>query len=112
MGEQLLPMMLNWQKQFPKTEPLIKMLLRSYGGIMDQPTAISEKQIGGGLKLNTEVLRKQLQFLNTAGVLNYQPQKEKPQIRFIHVDELDNIIIRTRHPLVLDAWYSVSNVKG
>jgi len=76
--------LLNWQKQFPKTEPLIKMLLRSYGGIMDQPTAISEKQIGGGLKLNTEVLRKQLQFLNTAGVLNYQPQKEKPQIRFIH----------------------------
>jgi ATP-dependent DNA helicase RecQ len=76
--------LLDWQKQYPKTEPLIKILLRSYGGIMDQPTAISEKQIGSGLKLNPEVLKKQLQFLNTAGVLNYLPQKEKPQIRFIH----------------------------
>lgn len=75
--------LLEWQKQYPQTEALIKILLRSYGGIIDQPTSISEKQISVALKLNTEVLKRQLQFLHAAGVLSYQAQKEKPQISFI-----------------------------
>ena len=79
-GEQIF----EWEKQLPQSEPLIKILLRTYGGIMDQPTPISEKQIAGGLRTSLDIVKSQLLILHQRGLLAYQPQKERPQIQFIH----------------------------
>ena len=64
-------------------EPLIKTLLRAYEGIFDQPTGISEKVLAGLLYLDFEKVKSQLAELNNAGIINYQPQKDTPQVYYL-----------------------------
>ncbi|HUR66979.1 MAG TPA: ATP-dependent DNA helicase RecQ [Chitinophagaceae bacterium] len=68
------------EKDQPGLEPLIKTLLRSYEGIFDQPCSISEKVIANLLKKDAEEIKQQLSQLQQAGVIEYQPQKDSPQI--------------------------------
>jgi ATP-dependent DNA helicase RecQ len=70
----------EFEKTNPQLEPCIKTLLRAYEGIFDQPTPISEKVIANLLKADAEDVKKQLQQLHQAGVIEYRPQKEQPQI--------------------------------
>jgi ATP-dependent DNA helicase RecQ len=67
----------------PLAEPLIKTLLRTYGGIFDNPVAISEKQIAWLLKEETGAVKKSLTELHQNRVIQYDPKKETPQIRFL-----------------------------
>ena len=64
-------------------EPLIKTLLRAYEGIFDQPVGISEKVIAGLLYLDLEKVKQQLNELDKAGIIDYQPQKDSPQVYFL-----------------------------
>lgn len=70
----------HWEKEHPEAEPLIKTLLRTYEGIFDQPVAISEKMIAGIMRISAEEVQQQLQFLAQAGIIDYRPQKDLPQL--------------------------------
>lgn len=65
-------------------DPLIKMLLRLYGGqLFADYTKISESYVAKGLQIKTSELVKTLKHLNELKIVSYKPAKEKPQITFI-----------------------------
>jgi ATP-dependent DNA helicase RecQ len=61
----------------------VKGLLRSYDGIFDIPCAINEHQLGKFISIPNERLFQILMELNGMGIIDYTPQKEKPQIYFL-----------------------------
>ncbi len=89
----------DWLYQFEKEnealEPLIKLLLRSYEGVFDRPVAIYEKQLAGWLKTDLANLKNKLSQLHRFNIIEYDPQKDNPQLFFpqpriiaddIHID--------------------------
>jgi ATP-dependent DNA helicase RecQ len=62
---------------------LIKYLLRSYHGILDNIVSISEKQIAKLTNLSIELVHQQLLQLKAFHIIVYHPQKETPQIFFL-----------------------------
>lgn len=73
----------EFEKNNPRLEPVIKGLLRSYEGIFDYPSAIYENQLARFIKKEVSVLRSDLKKLQHFGIIEYQPQKDKPQIQFV-----------------------------
>lgn len=73
-------------------EPLIKILLRTYGGVFDSPIRINESQIAWLLKWDISNVRESLKKLHQYGITEYHPSKESAQILFqqerIQADEL------------------------
>ena len=69
-----------FEQSHPDLEPLIKALLRGYEGIFDYPTAISEKLLAGMLKKDDAFIKQQLSVLVQYGIIDYHPQKDKPQL--------------------------------
>jgi ATP-dependent DNA helicase RecQ len=61
-------------------------------GIFDQQVSISEKMMAGLMKKDAAEVKKQLQYLHQSGVIEYQPQKDSPQLYLlrnrIKTDEL------------------------
>lgn len=72
-----------FESSYPNLEPIIKTLLRTYQGIYDNSTSIFEKQISRILRTPIEEIKQQLEKLNHLGVIEYLPQKERPQIYFL-----------------------------
>jgi ATP-dependent DNA helicase RecQ len=70
----------EFEKVQPQLGPVIKILLRAYEGIFDQTTSISEKMIAGLMKKDAEAVKKELTQLHQAGIIDYQPQKDTPQL--------------------------------
>ena len=68
----------------PQLETCIKTLLRAYEGIFDQYTSISEKMMAGLMKKEVEEVKKELSQLNHFGIIEYQPQKDTPQVYLLH----------------------------
>jgi ATP-dependent DNA helicase RecQ len=68
---------------YPATDALLKHLLRSYEGILDQPSAISEKNIAWHLKKKIEEVQQSLSRLHQIGLVGYRPAKENPQVRYL-----------------------------
>lgn len=65
-------------------DPVIKMLLRLYGGeVLSGFSKVTESQLAKGLKVSTDDVVKMLQALHDLQVLIYQPVKDQPQITFI-----------------------------
>jgi ATP-dependent DNA helicase RecQ len=89
--------MLNqFEQQNVKWEPLIKTLLRTYTGIYDQPVPIHEKMIASLVNQPLEEIMMGLRVLHQYQILEYNPQKETPQVFYnqprrksadIHIDE-------------------------
>lgn len=77
-------MLYKFQVEHPHLDNFIKLLLRSYGGVFDQYVTISEKLLAQREKQQEPTLRKQLIQLHQLGVIDYQPQKDKPQLTFIN----------------------------
>jgi ATP-dependent DNA helicase RecQ len=73
----------EFEKTHPHLEPTIKGLLRSYEGIFDFPATVYETQLAKFLKQDTDAVKKQLQQLNNSGIIEYSPQKDKPQIALL-----------------------------
>jgi ATP-dependent DNA helicase RecQ len=65
-------------------EETIKYLLRTYQGIFDHIVSINENQLAGLIKISKEELTNQLKELHAFGIIDYQQQKETPQIFFLH----------------------------
>jgi ATP-dependent DNA helicase RecQ len=72
----------EFEKKYPSLEPLIKTLLRAYGGIFDYPTAISELLIAKLLKKHTDEVKESLEQLHHYSIIEYRPQKDTPQLFF------------------------------
>ncbi|HMF69871.1 MAG TPA: ATP-dependent DNA helicase RecQ [Flavitalea sp.] len=73
----------DFENSNPLLEPLIKTLLRTYEGIFDQPVAIFEKSISYLLRSELTNVKEQLKKLHAYHIVNYQPQKDKPQLLLI-----------------------------
>lgn len=66
----------------PKYEPLIKTLLRSYGGLFESFIPITEREIAYRVKNSVANIITYLEFLTQQGVLDYRPQTELPRLLF------------------------------
>ena len=73
----------EFEKTYPDLEHIIKGLLRSYEGIFDNPSAIYENQLAGFVKKEVSALKACLHKLMQFGIIEYHPQKDKPQIQFL-----------------------------
>jgi len=73
----------NFQLKFPKYEPLIKVLLRSYGGLYEQYCQIKEKDVAYRAKISEHELSIQLDILNRQGVISFIPQTTLPKLIFL-----------------------------
>jgi ATP-dependent DNA helicase RecQ len=73
----------NFQIKFPKYEPLIKVLLRSYGGLYEQYAYIKEKDVAYRAKISEHELSVQLENLQKQGVISFIPQTDLPKLIFL-----------------------------
>lgn len=73
-----------FEKEYPQLDDIVKALLRAYEGVFDQPASISEKMIAGLIKKDFEEVKHHLKQLHQAGVVNYLPQKDTPQLYLMH----------------------------
>jgi len=73
----------EFEKSYPQFDDVIKGLLRSYEGIFDYPCSINETQLSKFVSIKKEKLIDQLQEIHRMGIIEYNPQKEKPQIMFL-----------------------------
>jgi ATP-dependent DNA helicase RecQ len=73
-----------FEESNPALEPLIKSLLRSYEGIFDQPVTINEMFIAQLNKRHVDLIVRDLQLLDKAGLIEYIPKKDTPQIYLFH----------------------------
>lgn len=81
----------DYQLRHPEHDVLLKLLLRTYGGLFDHYTSIDEWQLGQRLTLAKDAVKKILVTLSKNGVLEYYPRKERPFISFLsdRVQQID-----------------------
>jgi ATP-dependent DNA helicase RecQ len=72
-----------FEKAYPQYDPVIKGLLRSYEGIFDYPCSIQETRLAKFISIKKEKLLSDLIEIKRLGIIDYSPQKEKPQIQFL-----------------------------
>jgi ATP-dependent DNA helicase RecQ len=73
----------EFQVKFPKFEPLIKALLRSYGGLFENYVFINEKDLAFRIKHNVVTILEQLQYLDQQEIISFVPQSSLPKLIFI-----------------------------
>ncbi|MET0394188.1 MAG: RecQ family ATP-dependent DNA helicase, partial [Chitinophagaceae bacterium] len=74
----------TFEETNPELEPLIQTLLRTYEGIYDVTVGIQEKNLAYLLYRDIEEVKKQLRILDANAIIEYFPQKDSPQIYFMH----------------------------
>lgn len=67
----------------PGLEPVIKTVLRMYGGLFDQYVVISEYALARELKLSVQGVRNELTKLTRLQLFDYLPQNQKPLVTFL-----------------------------
>jgi ATP-dependent DNA helicase RecQ len=72
-----------FEQNYPQYDEVIKGLLRSYDGIFDYPASINETQLSTFISIKKEKLVTFLNDIQRMGIIDYTPQKEKPQIMFL-----------------------------
>ena len=73
----------EFEKSYPPLEAICKGLLRSYEGIFDFPATVYETQLANFLKMEKETVKTDLKKLHKYGIINYTPQKDKPQLTLL-----------------------------
>jgi ATP-dependent DNA helicase RecQ len=87
----------EFEREHPELELLLKHILRTYEGILDQPSNISEKNISFVLKKPLEEVSGQLTKLHAYRIIDYSPKKEKPQVYlFQNRVKADDLKINTK----------------
>ncbi len=72
-----------FQETFPLLEPIIKALLRTYEGIIDNRVSVHEHKIAKICRLPIEQVIDAFTQLKAHGIIEYLPKKETPQIQFL-----------------------------
>ena len=75
--------LIEFEKNNPIGDEVVKCLLRTYSGIFDIPVRIDEIQLARILKMNYSFLITQLDFLNKNNIIEYSPRRETPQIVYL-----------------------------
>jgi ATP-dependent DNA helicase RecQ len=73
----------SYEDAFPHMEPILKIMLRTYGGIFDNATKINEQQLAWLLKWDISNVKTALQQLNQNGIIRYKASKESTLIYFL-----------------------------
>ncbi len=74
----------KFQVENERYEPLIRTLLRLYGGeLYSNFVNISEKKIASTMKITSQEIEKELQYLHKMELVNYDRQKDSPQVVFM-----------------------------
>ncbi|MBI1306101.1 MAG: RecQ family ATP-dependent DNA helicase [Bacteroidetes bacterium] len=73
----------DFQLRNENLEPVIKLLLRSYGGILDHLTVVRENQLAERLKISNHSLAHLLNDLKERRVLEYYKSTDDPVITFV-----------------------------
>ena len=76
-------LLLDFESSHPQLEPLIKCLLRTYEGIYDNKISINEKLVSRLLRISVEEVKQKLLQLQSYNIIEYEQQKETPQIYFV-----------------------------
>lgn len=74
----------SFQLKYSKYESIIKVLLRSYGGIFEQYCYVKEKDIAFRSKISENETINQLNILHQHGVISFIPQSTLPKLIFIY----------------------------
>jgi ATP-dependent DNA helicase RecQ len=77
----------NFQVKYQRFDNLLKIILRSYGGLFDYFVKINEFQISRHLKTDKNNVINLLNELNKLKVLDYTPSSDTPRITFLHARE-------------------------
>lgn len=72
----------KFQVENPEYDDFIKLLLRSYGGVFDRYININEKTLALRVKHDSSMVSTYLEKLHKLQVIDYQKQKDIPQIEF------------------------------
>lgn len=72
----------RFQVENARYDPLIKMILRSYGGIFTEPAVINETELANRLSTTPDEIKKSLNYLTQQEILTYLPRRDKPQLTF------------------------------
>jgi ATP-dependent DNA helicase RecQ len=72
-----------FEKAYPEYTAVIKGLLRSYEGIFDYPCSIHEPSLAKFISAKKEKVISDLKEIKRLGIIDYSPQKEKPQVQFL-----------------------------
>lgn len=73
----------DYQLKNPQLEKILKIILRSYQGAFSGQVLLQEKKLAGFLKIPPEQLQQGLATLHSDQILEYIPQKDKPQLIFL-----------------------------
>lgn len=73
----------EWQIRHESVDALVKVLLRSYGGLFDFYTNIFENEVARRLKKPEKWVKDQLAKLHELELIDYIPQNNKPQLLFL-----------------------------
>lgn len=68
---------------YPKFEPLVKTLLRSYGGLFENYVFINEKDLAYRVKISAATITEYLVYLDKQEILSYVPQSSLPKLVFM-----------------------------
>jgi ATP-dependent DNA helicase RecQ len=83
----------DFENKYQDLEPIIKALLRTYSGVFDGSVNINETQLAWLLKRDIISIKEQLIALHKAGIINYIPKNDQPQIGYlqerVRTDELN-----------------------
>jgi len=84
----------DYQLRNAKFDPILKALLRTYQGIFQHVVNIREGQLASFLKMSRIDLQQALDKMHRDGIVDYYPQKDQPQIIFLHERvDADNLTI-------------------
>jgi len=82
----------------PKLDRVIKAILRTYQGAFLHDIHVREGQLANFLNTSKEALGRSLDLLHKDGIIDYAPQKEKPQIVFIK-ERVNAAVLNIDHKL-------------
>ncbi len=63
-------------------EPVLKTLLRSYGGMFQEYVQIREQEISERTGIQHQRLKEMLLYLDKSGIISYYPSNDEPQVYF------------------------------
>jgi ATP-dependent DNA helicase RecQ len=78
-----------YQLKNKKFSPLIKTILRTYQGAFNHLISIKEYHLAKFLKISTSDLDQLFANMKKEGIIEYRPQREKPQLTLLH-ERLDS----------------------
>lgn len=79
----------DYQLRNEKFRPLIKTILRTYQGAFNHMVSINEYQLSRFLKISAADLDQLFVRMKKEGIIEYHPQKDKPQLTLLH-ERLDS----------------------